>query len=58
MVTGKYYTLKEAGIMLGLQPETVSKYIRNGKLKSRLIGGRRYVTEEDLKDYVLPDKEQ
>lgn len=49
----KLYTLEEVAELLGVQAQTVSKYASQGRLKSRLIGGRRYVSEENLKEFLL-----
>lgn len=48
----KLYSLKEVGELLEVQPATVSKYIQQGKLKARVIGGAKYVSEENLKDFL------
>ena len=48
----KLYTLAEVGIMLGTQRATISKYIQQGRLKARTIGGHKYVSEENLKDFL------
>lgn len=49
----KLYSTKEVSELLGITITTTIKYISQGKIKSRMIGGRRYVTEENLKEYVL-----
>ena len=51
----KLYSTKEVSELLGITITTTIKYISQGKIKSRMIGGRRYVTEENLKEYVLGD---
>lgn len=48
----KLYTLAEVGVMLGVQRPTASKYIQNGRLKARTIGGHKYVSEENLKEFL------
>lgn len=48
----KLYTFKEVGELLGVQTQTVSKYAQEGKIKSRVIGGRKYITEENLKEFL------
>ena len=48
----KLYTLKEVGELLGVQQQTVSKYVQQGKLKARVIGGAKYVSEENLKELL------
>lgn len=48
----KLYTLKEVGELLGVQAQTASKYIQQGRLKARTIGGCKYVSEENLKEFL------
>ena len=48
----KLYSLAEVGELLGVQRPTASKYIRQGKLRARTIGGYKYVSEESLKDFL------
>ena len=48
----KLYTLAEVGELLGVQRPTASKYIQQGKLKARTIGGYKYVSEESLKEFL------
>ncbi len=49
----KLYTLREVGELLGVQQQTASKYVADGKIKARMIGGVKYVSEEGLKDFLL-----
>ena len=48
----KLYSVAEVGERLGVQRPTASKYIQQGKLKARTIGGHKYVSEENLKDFL------
>lgn len=48
----RLYTLKEVGELLGVQAQTASKYIQQGRLKARTIGGSKYVSEENLKEFL------
>ena len=48
----KLYYVAEVGELLGVQRPTASKYIQQGKLKARTIGGHKYVSEENLKDFL------
>ena len=48
----KLYTLKEVGELLGVQQQTASKYVQQGNLKARVIGGAKYVSEENLKEFL------
>jgi predicted site-specific integrase-resolvase len=49
----KLYTLVEVGELLGVQQQTVSKYIQQGKIAARTIGGYKYVSEESIKHFLL-----
>ena len=49
----KLYSLNEVGELLGVQRQTASKYIQQGKLKARTIGGYKYVSEESIKNFLL-----
>ena len=49
----KLYSLKEVGELLGVQQQTASKYIQQGKLKARTIGGYKYVSEDSIKNFLL-----
>ena len=49
----KLYTIAEVGQLLGVQRPTASKYIQDGRLKARRIGGQKYVSEESLKEFLL-----
>lgn len=53
----KLYTLREVGMLLGVLPQTVSKYATEGRIKSRVIGGAKYVSEGSLKDFLLSTDE-
>ena len=55
----KLYTLAEVGIMLGTQRATISRYIQQGRLEARTIGGHKYVCEGDIKELLTnPDDKQ
>ena len=48
----KLYSLTEVGKLLGVQRATASKYIQQGKLKAITIGGHKYVSEENIKEFL------
>lgn len=48
----KLYSLAEVGAMLGVQRPTASLYVRQGRLKARTIGGHKYVSEDDLRNFL------
>lgn len=49
----KLYSLKEVGELLGIQTQSVHKYVNQGRLKAQMIGGTKYVSEENLKAFLL-----
>jgi len=58
----KLFTLDEVSEMLGVQVVTLRKYIKNGDLRARKIGGSVwYVTEEAVQEFLRgegPRKEE
>ena len=49
----KFYTTDEIAETLKINPQTVMRYIREGKLKALKIGNYKYrVSEKDFQDYL------
>ena len=48
----KLFTLQETEELMGVCHETLVKYIKGGRLKSTLIGGKKMITEENLKKFL------
>lgn len=46
------YDIKECAEMLNISVQTVRKYVRNGSLKGQKVGGKQYVTEDTIKDFL------
>lgn len=46
------YDVKECAEMLNISEQTVRKYIRNGSLKGQKVGGKQYVTEDTIKEFL------
>ena len=52
----KLYTLAEVGELLGLSMNTMRNYVNSSRIKSKKIGGRRYISENFLRDFLTtPD---
>lgn len=51
----KMYSRTEVAELLGVTIASVTNYFKDG-LKSTLIGGTRYVTEPNLKEYLNKDR--
>ena len=47
------YTQDEVSDMLGVTVKTVQKYVKDGKLSYTLIGGKTYISEDNLKAYLM-----
>lgn len=46
------YTQDEVSDMLGVTVKTVQKYVKDGKLNYTLVGGKSYISEDNLRDYL------
>lgn len=48
----KLYSMDEAAELLGVTKGTLTKYISNGRLQAKIIGGKKYVSEDNLKCFL------
>ena len=48
----KAYDVQEIAKALNMTPQSVRKFIREGRIKGRKVGTRWYVTEEAIRDYL------
>ena len=48
----KLYSLTEAAELLGVTKATITKYIKQGRIASTLIGGKKYLSEDNLKSFL------
>lgn len=48
----KLYNIKELSDILRTTPQTIRKYLNEGRLKGNKIGGKWLVTEEALKKFL------
>ena len=46
------YTLSEISGLLSVTEQSIRKYIKDGLLKARKIGGKWMISEENLKQYL------
>ena len=49
----KLYSVEKVAELLGVTLQTAQGYISRGKLEAQIIGGKRYVSEEKLKVFLL-----
>ncbi len=48
----KLYSLSEGAELLGVTRGTITKYISTGRIAATLIGGRKYLSEDNLKSFL------
>lgn len=46
-----FYTTKEAGLLLGLSPRSITKYAELGQIKAEKMGRDWIITADDLKRF-------
>jgi len=46
------YSQKEVASLLGVSTPTVRKYVKQEKLKTTVIGGRVYISEDEIKRFI------
>ena len=52
----KLYTVKEIAKAMGVEEQTVRRYIKKGFLQSKKIGRSIFVTESQLKEFIEANK--
>ena len=48
----RLYNQTEVAALLGVTTSTVRKYMKQEKLKSTLIGGKQYISEDEIKRFI------
>ena len=51
----KVYTVPELSELLQMQPQSVRKYLKEGKIKGAKAGGKWVVSEEALREFLKGD---
>lgn len=46
------YNQTEVASLLGITTNTLRKYIKQEKLKTTLIGGKKYISEDEIKRFI------
>lgn len=49
----KAYDVQEIAKFFDMTPQSIRKFIREGRIKGRKVGTRWYVTEEAIREYLL-----
>lgn len=52
----KLYTVKDIAGAMGVEEQTVRRYIKRGFLKSKKIGRNIFITEAQLKEFIEANK--
>ena len=53
----KLYTVKDIAGAMGVEEQTVRRYIKRGFLKSKKIGRNIFITEAQLKEFIEANKQ-
>jgi excisionase family DNA binding protein len=48
----KLYSLTEAAELLGVTKQTITKYLKEGRIVSTTIGGKKYLSEENIRAFL------
>ena len=48
----KLYSLTEAAELLGVTKQTITKYLKQGRIVSTTIGGKKYLSEENIRAFL------
>ena len=47
------YSIDEVSELLGVNHQTVTRYVKNGRRETTMIGGKNLISEEQLKNYLM-----
>ena len=47
------YTYGETADLLGVHPTSITRYVKEGRINSTMIGKIKYISEEEIKKFVL-----
>lgn len=54
----KLYDIDEVATLLGVRRAAAYQYAATGRIKYQTIGGKRYVTEEAIREFIFGDDHQ
>ena len=49
----KAYDVQEIAKLFDMTPQSIRRFLREGRIKGRQVGTRWYVTEEAIRDYLM-----
>jgi len=49
----KFYDVQEIAKIFDMTPQSIRKFLKEGRIKARKVGTRWYVTEEAMREYLL-----
>lgn len=47
------YNMTETADLLGIHPTSITRYMKEGRLKATIIGKVKYISEQEIKNFVL-----
>ncbi len=51
----RFYLISEVAAIIGRHRTVVHGYVQSGKLRARMIAGRRWIAETDLDAFLCPE---
>ena len=49
----KLYSFEETAELLGVTKQAITKYIKAGRIPGTTIGGKKYFSEDNIKNFLL-----
>lgn len=49
----KLYTYTEVAALLDIHPTSITRYVKEGRIKATTIGKTKFIPEEEIKNFVL-----
>lgn len=47
------YNYEEVAALLGIHPTSITRYVKEGRIKATMIGKVKYISEQEIKNFVL-----
>ena len=52
----KLFNYDEVAAMLGVHPSTILRYVKEQRLSAKMIGRTKYISEPELKKFILGEE--
>lgn len=54
----KLYTYQEVADLLEVHSATIARYVKQGRMAAKLIGRTNYISEPEIKNFILKKEEE